>query len=219
MDYKANKAAVLDLFDNHILRYIIKDLEKLIEIEADDFGAGGCAIPQAISTFAVLDLIGYITHPQDEISTVGGSFGNIIINKKYFLGFKKLLDHPNFLDSFRDNIRSIMVHRFLLAKYDIAKTLDNELFIQKKDRQIFNVTYFTKITIDATKKIYDEISGDLFFINGFSKEESLYKMNNKIGRLKEFGGRKYAELTNLTIPTTCIQTTSSVKSSGDLDRS
>mgnify|MGYP007097323165 FL=1 len=51
MSYLVNKAEVMEFFDNHIMKYIITDLEILNKIKADDSGIGGCAIPQALSTF------------------------------------------------------------------------------------------------------------------------------------------------------------------------
>ena len=60
MSYESNKGKVLDLLENHIIKYVVKDLEVLESIEPNPSGAGACAIPQAISTFAALDLIGYL---------------------------------------------------------------------------------------------------------------------------------------------------------------
>lgn len=144
MSYDINKQEVLKLFDYHIMKYIIKDLEVLDSIISDNAGTGGCAIPQAISTFSALDLIGYLVHPQ-EIKPVGMSFSELLKNEIYFPGFKEYTCHINFLDSFRDNIRSIMVHRYSLVGYEITKNDTEQLFWNNGNNQTFNASYFTKM--------------------------------------------------------------------------
>lgn len=206
MSYESDKKEVLDFFDNHILKYIIVDLEVLNEIKATRLGGGGCSIPQASSTFSALDLIGYLIHQQD-ITTVGMSFSSLLKNKVYFPEFSEYSTKAKFFDSFRDNFRSIMAHRFSLAKYDIAKTEDNYLFVEKTGRQIFNVSYFTKITIKAIKKIYEEIQNDQLVIPTFSKEKTMKKVKDRITKLKEFEGSVFVLLNDLpttaTTQTTC----------------
>ena len=190
MSYETDKLQVLDFFENHIIKYIIVDLEKLEETKADSSGAGGCAIPQASSTFSALDLIGYLIHPLD-IRTVDMSFSNLLSNETYFPEFKKYSSQVKFFESFKDNLRSIMVHRFSLAKYDIAKTNDNHLFVEKNGRQVFNTSYFTRITINVINKIYTEIINNKFTINGLSKEASMVKIKDRITKLKDFEGKIY----------------------------
>jgi hypothetical protein len=209
MRYQADKISVLDFFENHILKYVVVDLEVLDKIKADSYGLGGCAIPQASSTFAALELMGYLIHPQDT-KTVAMSFSDLLNNEKYFPEFKKYATQSNFLNSFRDNLRSIMVHRFSLVKYDISKTDDNHIFIEKDGRQIFNTSYFTKLTINTIKKIHIEIRNDAFFINGYSKEVTLEKMKNRIDKLKDFESENYVTLTDLPPSTTATETTSSL---------
>lgn len=206
MSYEINKGEVLGLFDNHIKRYVVKDLEVLDGIKPDDFGAGGCAIPQASSTFAALDLIGYLVHPQ-ELSTVGMAFSDLLKNEKYFPEIKEYKSNVDFFDSFRDNVRSIMVHRFLLAKYDIAKVNTCQLFLDVNGQQIFNVSHFTKMTINAITKIYDDIKNDTFIINGNSKESTMEKIKLRIENLSAFEGNGFVPFNNLPTPTITIQTT------------
>lgn len=88
MSYESNKIEVLDLFDNHIIKYVVKDLEVLDSIEPDASGAGACTIPQAISTFAALDLIGYLVHSQN-VRPVDMCFTELINNNTYFPEFKQ----------------------------------------------------------------------------------------------------------------------------------
>lgn len=207
MSYEINKAEVLDFFDNHIMKYIIVDLEVLDEIKAKSFGGGGCSIPQASSTFSALDLIGYLIHPQD-LGTLRMSFSDLLKNKSYFPEFIEYSTKAKFFDSFRDNFRSIMAHRFSLAKYDIAKTDDTHLFVEKDSRQIFNVSFFTKITIKAIKKIYEEIKHDQFLISTFSNEVTMEKVKTRITKLKEYEGSVYVLLNDLPITTTTQSTCS-----------
>jgi hypothetical protein len=137
------------------------------------------------------------------------SFTNLLNNEVYFPELKKYSKQTKFFDSFRDNLRSIMAHRFSLAKYDIAKTHDVHLFVEKSGRQIFNVSYFTKITIETIKKIYTEIRSDKFLIMGFSKQETMEKMKERIVKLKDYEGKIYVPLTDLP-STTTTETTSSI---------
>jgi hypothetical protein len=88
MSYESNKIEVLDLFDNHIIKYVLKDLEVLDRIELDASTAGACTIPQAISTFAALDLIGYLVHSQN-IRPVDMFFTELINNDTYFPEIKQ----------------------------------------------------------------------------------------------------------------------------------
>lgn len=209
MNYETDKAEVVNLFDHHILKYVVKDLEVLDNTKPDASGAGGCTIPQAASTFAALDLIGYLIHPQEQ-RTVKMSFGDLIKNDTYFPEFKEYLTQTKFIDSFRDNLRTMMVHRFSLAKYDIAKIEVDHLFIEKNGRQIFNASYFTKITLAVINKIYNQIKGDTFIINGRSKEESMEKIKERIISLRNYEGDHFTPLTNLPSLTTDTQTTSSI---------
>ena len=86
----------------------------------------------------------------------------------------------NFFESFKENIRSVMVHRFSLSKYDIAKSDTNHLFYEQDGRQIFNTSFFTKTTIVAINKIYNNIQNDSFVINGYDKEYTMEKIKNRI---------------------------------------
>lgn len=209
MSYANNKLVILDLFDNHILKYIIKDLEILDSIQADGFGVGGCAVPQGISTFSALDLIGYLTHTEDG-RTIKMSFSELLKNEFYFPDFREYSIHTNFFDFFRDDIRSVMTHRFSLTKYDIAKIETHSLFIKENDHIIFNVSYFTKMTINAVRKIYQEIKDDTFIINGYSKEETMEKIKNKIAELKNYNSPNIILSENLPTSTTTTETTSSI---------
>ena len=209
MSYETDKANILAFFDNHIIRYVVSDLEALNSIEADETGAGGCSIPQASATFSALDLMGYLMHPQD-ISPMKMSFSDLLNNEKYFPEFKQYSIQANFFNSFKDNLRSFMVHRFSITKYDITKTSDTNLFTEMDTRQIFNTSYFTKITINAINKIYNEIKEDKFLINGFSKKITLGKVNEKIKMLKGFD-KNYVPLIDLPISSVSTQTTCSLK--------
>ncbi len=209
MNYLVNKAEVMEFFDNHIMKYIITDLEILNKIKADDSGIGGCAIPQALSTFSALDLMGYLLHPQD-IETNKMTFSDLLKNSKYFPEFETFSTKDNFILSFKDNLRNIIAHRFSLAKYDITKSDENHLFFEYKGQQTFNVSYLTKITINFIRRIRDEIYNDQLNINGYSKDITLEKIKNKISKLKNFEGKNCEHLNNLSISTVTTDTTSSL---------
>lgn len=209
MSYENDKSDVLDLFENHIIKYIIKDLEALDSIKADGFGVGGCAIPQATSTFSALDLMGYLIHTENR-RTTQMSFTELLKNELYFPDYKDYSTYTEFFDSFRDDLRSVMVHRFSLTKYDIAKIETSSLFIEEQGKTIFNVSHFTKMTIKAIKKIYQEIKDDTFIINGYSKEESMEKIKNKIAELKNYNSTNFRLIENLPTSTSTTETTRSL---------
>lgn len=209
MSYETNKSEVLDLFDNHIIKYIVKDLEILDNIAPDIAGTGACTIPQAISTFAALDLIGYLVHSQN-VRAVEMSFTELINNDIYFPDIKQYSSYTNFFISFRDNLRSIMAHRFLLAKYDITKSNNGLLFFEESGRQIFNASHFTKMTVAAIKKIDSQIRADSFIINGYSQEQTMEKIKERIDELRGYEGKAFSNLNNLPTSTTTTQTTSSL---------
>ncbi len=209
MNYENNKHYVLSLFDNHIIKYIIKDLQVLNSIKGDVLGEGGCSIPQANSTFSALDFIGYLIHTGN-VSTLGMSFTELLKNEVYFPDFKDYKVHEKFFHFFRDDVRSVMVHRYSLIKYDIAKIEIDSLFIRNHDVEIFNVSYFTKLTINAINKIYEDIKDDIFIINGYSKETTMEKIKNKILNLKNQNSININLLENIPTSTTSIETTSSL---------
>jgi hypothetical protein len=206
MSYENDKIEVLSLFDNHIMKYIIKDLEILDDITADSLGRGGCAIPQSMATFAALDLISYLIDAQD-VSVFKMKFGNLLQNAKYFPEFEQYSVYEKFFDFFRDDLRSMMVHNFTLAKFDITKKDAPHLFFEESGNQIFNVSLFTKITIQAIKKIQNEIKNDIFIINGYSKDVTMKKIKDKIEKLKD---EKHSISLGLPSFTVTTNTTSSI---------
>lgn len=208
MSFESNKAEVIELFENHILKYIVKDLEVLDEIKAED-GVGGCAIPQAIATFSALDLMGYLTHPQD-LRPVEMRLKDFIGNQLYFPTIQHLVNQPGFLDSIRENVRSIMTHRFALSIFDITKEDNGHLFYQEHGRNIFSARHLTKLTIIAINQVYKSILDNSFRINGFTNEESIEKMKNKIYKLKSYVGNGFTPPSGLSTSSTTTQTTSSL---------
>ncbi len=209
MTHEENKQEVMQLFDNHILKYIVSDLIKLNSIMADENGVGGCSIPQAISTFSALDFVGYLTHSQD-MSVMSMSFSDLLKNENYFPSLKSYVNHSNFSKIFRDDYRSFMVHRYSMTKFNISKINVDELFLEENSNVIFNVFYFTKITIEAILKIYDEIIKDTFTINMNSNEQSIEKVKNRITNLKNYNEANFLAFDSLLPNTTITQTTSSL---------
>lgn len=209
MSFDSDKAYVLNFFQNYILKYIITDLKRLNKIRQKKNGTGACTIPQAIATFSALDLLGYLVHPQD-IKETRMSFSDVLNNQQFFPELKEYSSHPNFFNSFRDNIRSIMVHRFSLTKYDITKNKKKILFFERNGIQIFNVSYFTRIAIKAILKVHSDIQGDTFRINGCSRNESIEKLKDKINRLKSYEAESFLRLENIDTLTVTIETTHSI---------
>lgn len=209
---ESNKKEVLDFFENHIIKYVVKDLEILNKIEADGEGVGGCAIPQASSTFSALDLIGYLIHPQDEIRPVKMSFSDLLKKEKYFPELSDYKSNEPFFNSIRDYIRTYLAHRYLMTKYDVAKIDIDKLFIVNKGRIVFNVAFFTKITVKAIKEICSDITNDLFVINDYSNEKSIKMVKERLDKLKsyDFEGKNNVELTDLTTSTVTFETTKSL---------
>lgn len=172
-------------------------------------GAGGCAIPQASATFSALDLMGYLIHPID-LNVMKMSFSDFLNYVEYFPILNIYKTHADFFASMKDDLRSIMAHRFSLVNYDITKEDNNLWFFEIEEKTIFNVSYFTKMTISIINTIYERIINDKFIINGFDKETTIEKMKIKIEKLKNFEGNGYAKLTGLQSSNVTIQTTSSL---------
>lgn len=210
MTYEKNKADVLDLFDNHIIKYIIKDLEVLDRIKADASGVGGCAIPQASATFSALDLIGYLVHHQ-EPSELKMCFGSLLNNEAYFPSLRHYKNHRQFLELMRDDVRSVMAHRFYLARYDITKEDNGHLFYDGRGKIIFSTSHFTKLTIRTIYTIYECIKNDTLLISGFSKEASMEKIKDRVDKLKNYESDAYATLIGLQSFTVTTQTTISLE--------
>ena len=204
-----NKKEVLDFFENHIIKYIVKDLEILNTIKADEKGSGACSIPQASSTFSALDLIGYLIDPQD-LKAVDMRFSSLLKNEKYFPQLAHFKQMDTFFESFRDNVRTYLAHRYLMTKYGITKIDTDELFISDSGSEIFNVSFFTKISIKAINDIYRDISSDQFKINGYSNEKSLKKIKEKLDNLKSNEGKFNVTLTGILASTVTLQTTKSL---------
>ena len=113
MNYQDYRTAVLAFFDDYILRYVIPDLEKLDSIQADGQGTGGCAVPQALATFAAVDLFGYLVDPNNS-STIKMTMMPFLGNPQYFavVGIPQI---TSFMNSFRDDVRSATAHRYFFA--------------------------------------------------------------------------------------------------------
>ena len=176
------KAEVLNLFDNYIIKYIIADLKVLDSIKANEItGIGGCAIPQAIATFAALDLIGYLIHPQ-ELSELKMIFSYLLSNTRYFPSIENITTKEN-VEKIRNDIRSTMVHRFLLPQFDITKEDNGNLFYEANGRLIFSTSHLTKLTILCIESIHKEIETDAFMITGLNNEDSIEIIKTKIDKL------------------------------------
>ncbi len=208
MSYATNKQSVINFFDFYVLKYIVTDLKVLDKISADEKGEGGCTIPQAVSTFAALDLIGYLTSSQTP-PPIGMHFQEVLQDPAYFPEFILLANQEKFLNSFRDDFRSTMAHRFLLIQYDIHKSASETLLSEYAGRHIFNVSYFTKLVITAIEKIYSLIQSDQFIINGCAKDESVEKIKIRIDDLKHHASKHYKLLEGLPSLTSTPETTRS----------
>jgi hypothetical protein len=174
------------------MKYVVSDLEVLDAIRANSDGIGGCAIPQAVSTFAALDLLGYLISPQ-EIGAVKMHFVEILKNENLFPQFKDIEKHDSFFESFRDDIRSVMTHRYSLTQYDITKSNQNVLFYSDSEKTVFNVSYFTKGIVNAIRKIYLELTNDNLTITGNNKEQTMQKLYEKVLKLRTYRSAHYQD--------------------------
>jgi hypothetical protein len=159
------KQEVLGFFDNYVFPYLIGDLRKLQMIKADEKGEGACAVPQAITAFTACDLMGFLIDIQEPKS-------NLIRMR-----MMPFLKHPNFLpeihqsgyfdefiNSIKDDFRSVMVHRFFPVKFDIGKLPEEEIIVNN-GKLVFNVSYFTTIVIKGIGRLYDSIKDDTYIFN------------------------------------------------------
>jgi hypothetical protein len=208
MSLDVNKAEVLNFFDNYILKYIVKDLEALDLITADVDGRGGCAIPQSTSAFSALDLVGYLIHTQD-MRVVGMSFSEFLGNVIYFPSIHNIVSQQHIIELIRDDIRSVMAHRFALSLFQITKEDNGHLLYEEDGKYILSASHLTKLTIKAINQVYLNIFNDSFVINGFTHEQSIQKIKTKIDKLKAHVSIKQASISGLYISTTSTNTTSS----------
>jgi hypothetical protein len=185
MEYEMYKSEVSDFFESHIMKYIVSDLEVLDAIQANSDGIGGCAIPQAVSTFAALDLLGFLISPQ-EIGPVKMHFVEILKNDNLFRQFNDIEKHDSFFESFRDDIRSVMTHRYSLTQYDITKSNENVLFYSDGEKTVFNVSYFTKGVVNAIRTLYSELTNDNLTIPGNNKNQAMQKFYEKVIKLRTY---------------------------------
>ncbi len=153
MSYQLEKEEVVNFFENHVLKYIIPDLENLMKIKANEDGSGACAVPQAMTTFSVCDLFGYLLDKQEA--------GALNPRIKYFLKIKSLFgnliqgaiskDLDIILNVLSDDVRSSIAHRFFLIKFDITKDNTNALISNNADRLVFHTNFFYKEGYECNK--------------------------------------------------------------------
>lgn len=203
------KHEIVDFFENYILKYIVNDLKRLDEIKPDMDGLGACAIPQAISAFAAADLLGYLINKKERKDTTWMSIKGLLENSKYFQATADIELQSDFFTYFINNVRSMLVHRFSLSKYDIAKDDINYLFLEKNERLVFNVSFFTKLVLKSIYKIYNDLKDDTLQIPGYSNEKSIDVIYQRLLKLKE-SEKGNVFLGDLFSQTTTSQTTESI---------
>lgn len=208
MTYLDQKKKIIQFFENYILEYLIPDLEKLNSIIPDSNGRGGCTIPQAIATFAAVDLMGYFMDPNPNPPSISKMKLKVFLsNADFFPELQNLNSIDDFLDSFRDDVRSIMTHRFFLTRYDIAKLQERSLFVQQGSKRIFNASYFTELVISAIKLLYKKISDDSFILAGDkNKEETMQRLNDRLNALKNYQSDTYVSTHTDTFISTSLTT-------------
>ncbi len=124
-----------------------------MKIKANEDGSGACAVPQAMTTFSVCDLFGYLLDKQEA--------GALNPRIKYFLKIKSLFgnliqgaiskDLDIILNVLSDDVRSSIAHRFFLIKFDITKDNTNALISNNADRLVFHTNFFYKEGYECNK--------------------------------------------------------------------
>lgn len=184
MQYQDHKVDVLSFFTGHVLKYLLPDIQKLDSITADADGTGGgCAVPQALASFAATDLFGYLVSP-DTPDTIRMHMQPFLRNSRYFPVAGQIGQLNDFIASFRDDVRSFLTHRFFLGQYDIGKIPQDDLFVVNNGIVIFNVSYFSKLVCAGILTIHREISEDRFIIAGNTGLESVQLFYNRLQALK-----------------------------------
>ncbi len=208
------KHEIIDFFENYILKYIVNDLKRLDDIKPDKDGLGACTIPQAISTFAVADLIGYLINKDESKEVTKMSIMGLLKNTNYFKAFGESEVEQDFFIYLKDNVRSMLVHRFSLSKFDIIKDEADSLFLHNEGKLVFNVSCFTKLVLNSIDKVYEGLLDETLIIPGSSFEESLQKIHNRLSRLYDF--EKGESSISFQFPsTTTTQTTESISRKKD----
>jgi hypothetical protein len=190
MNYQDYKTTVLAFFDDYILRYVISDLKKLDSIQADAQGAAGCTVPQALATFAAVDLFGYLIDPNNS-NTIKMTMMPFLGNSQIFAvtGPSQL---TTFMHSFRDDVRSATAHRYFFPQFDVTKDPQNSLFINSGGVTIFNVSYFTTVVINGITTIHRQIIDDRFIISGYTQQESVQRFYDRLQALKNYTSAHYS---------------------------
>ena len=101
---------------------MVKDIKVIDQIKPD-----ATAISQTSAIIQALDLMGYLTHPQ-ELKVINLSFSHFLNNEVYFPSINQHKNHINFLNLLRDDVISIMAHRFSLTMFDITEKVISLLF-------------------------------------------------------------------------------------------
>lgn len=196
-------------FKEFIFKNIIPDLKVLDQINPNGIGGlGACCIPQAITTFSTIDLFGYLLGPEN-MKEMDMRFIDFLKNRLYFPNLESSLESDNFWNSLRDELRSLMVHRFIISKYSIAKVDVDKLFvkIEQSNEVIFNVRFFTKITLNAVDIIYHLFLNQELVIEDLSFSDTIDRLRMKVESLINLNRYNVDNISNITSISTTIQTT------------
>src|SRR4030095_3877846 len=188
MSYESQKKEVIKFFDDYIFNYLIPDIRTLQRLEPDTRGRGACTIPLAITTFTAVDLFGYFLDPNSSAPAILTMKLKVFLSsKEFFPELKGLTDLDNFLDSFRQDVRSLMTHRFFLTQYHIAKLPEKKLFVDHGVDRIFNATHFANLVTEGIQKVYDKIHQDSLILAGdTNKEETMQRLYDRLQNLKNY---------------------------------
>lgn len=154
------KERVLLFFNTELEQYVIGDLLRLSEIRPDkETGLRGCTVPQAMLSFAILDLLGYLVN-EDIKASKKATLKNykVIFASKYGLfpeQYEKEADR--IVKLFRHGI----IHQFFPKASAVAKlSKGSPLIVLSGNVPCLNVDRLSEDVLNAIRKLAQRIEAD-----------------------------------------------------------
>jgi hypothetical protein len=177
---------VLEFFSNEIERYVIGDLMCLSEVRPDQkTGLRGCAVPQAMLAFAILDLFGYLINEKSKArkDDTHGNFKEIFSSKHGLFPVPYEKETDRIVELFRHG----MMHQFFAKASAVAKLGEDAPLILFQDAPCLNVDRLSEDVITALRELRQRVaSGDY--------DDLAERINGRLDRLAKEDSRTRGRL-------------------------
>jgi hypothetical protein len=179
----ADLQRVLEFFSNEIEQYVIGDLVRLREIRPDkETGLRGCAVPQAMLVFAVLNLFGYLINERETANTLE-NFKAIFSSKQGLFPAEYEKEACRIVKLFRHG----MMHQFFPKASAVAKVGENMPLILSQDTPCLNVDRLTKDVINAIRELRQRVASENY-------DDLMERINSRLNALARDDFGKAAKL-------------------------